>query len=134
MQVLDCVHAFGPKPLFAGTMLIVRAQALPEEYAPVDLDDDADLQNSHGERAHKVVDAPYGSVSQYAHTYKSLFHSVTQVVYDHHNLYVTLYAQRLHAASRTLEDTEELNAPEIDNVYVLPLLLQVEPDHSRASP
>ena len=80
------------------------------------------------------MDAPYGSVSQYAHTYKSLFHSVTQVVYDHHNLYVTLYAQRLHAASRTLEDTEELNAPEIDNVYVLPLLLQVEPDHSRASP
>ena len=55
VQVLDCVHA-----LFAGAMLIVRAQALPEEYAPVDLVDDADLQNSHGERAHKVVDAPYG--------------------------------------------------------------------------
>ena len=48
VQVLDCVHAFGPKPLFAGTMLIVRAQALPEEYAPVDLDDDADLKTLTG--------------------------------------------------------------------------------------
>lgn len=113
VQMLDAVHA-----LCAGTVLIMSAQPLAQTYVVEPLHEyhrEASLDEFY--ELSQVVDSPWGSVTQYAHRFVHLFHSVSQVVYYHFPTY----------ERRRQKPLQDLVGDTVDNVHVLPLLLQQEP-------
>ena len=113
VQMLDALHA-----LAAGTLLIISAQPVPCRFKT------EPLHNYHREASldtfyemSQIVDCPWGSITQYAHSFVHLFHSTSQVVYFHSPNY----------ERRRQKKMQELEAEDVDNVHLLPLLLQVEP-------
>ena len=113
VQTMDAVHA-----LYAGTTILVHANPLTKVYDAQPLHDyhrEASLDTFY--EISQIVDAPWGAVTQYAHNFVHLFHSVSQVVYYHYPNY----------NRRRQKPLADLDCDAPDNVHLLPQLLEQEP-------
>lgn len=114
VQILDAIHSLGSASWF-----MLSAQAVPEP-----THDLIDLHNHHREASldefytmSEVADTPVGAVVQYAHKFRHLFHSTSQVIFYHFPSYVRRKQVSLSA----------LQADTAEAIAVLPLLQQIDP-------
>tara|TARA_Y100000389_G_C17466400_1_gene526064 strand:- start:536 stop:1633 length:1098 start_codon:yes stop_codon:yes gene_type:complete len=106
----------------AGSLALLSAQhiSVPEQEEEL-----VELYNHHREASlddfyeiSQMADTPFGSVSQYKHKFRHLFHSTSQVVYFHYPSYI----RRKQVALSVLQ------AQGAEPIALLPLLMQVQPD------
>ena len=89
--------------------------------APDEAEQLIELYNYHREaslddfyKMSQMADTPFGSVSQYKHKFRHLFHSTSQVVYFHYPSYMrrkqVALSLRYHETCLALESVEESSA------------------------
>ena len=118
VHTLDCVHS-----MLSLAKMLLQAQVVPGTFA--DCQSAVRLFNHHREASlddfydiSMLADCLPGSVTQYKHQYRFLFHLVSQVVFFHWPSYQRK-VQRPQAA---------IDAFQTEHIYILPLLMQVNPD------
>ena len=87
LHILTGLHAVA-----AGSLAMLSAQHIS---APDEAEQLIELYNYHREaslddfyKMSQMADTPFGSVSQYKHKFRHLFHSTSQVVYFHYPSYM----------------------------------------------
>lgn len=114
VQILDAIHCMGSASWF-----MLSANAVPDPSSELN-----ELHNYHREASldefytlSELADCPVGAVVQYAHKFRHLFHSSSQVIFFHFPSYVRPKQVPLNA----------LRADNADAIAVLPLLQQISP-------
>ena len=117
VAVLDALHTMMNMSNILLTSEFVSAVATQNAVIP--------LHNYHREASiddfydlSMVADCPVGSIVQYKHRFRFLFHSVSQVIFFHYPNY---------ARHKQLPLTE-LQNPTCNSIHILPLLQQIDPD------
>ena len=119
--VLDALHS-----MINATNLLISAKAVPTPDNMPQRDDNANFIFNHHLEASlddfydlsMIADCPVGSILQYKHKFRYLFHSVSQVIFFHYPSYE-------RQKQIPLLKLQEVQAPHIN---LLPLLAQVKTD------
>ncbi len=118
--VLDALHA-----MLNAKELLFRAQAVPTSMHIDSNPNPNFLFNFHREASlddfydlSMISDCPTGSILQYRHKFRYLFHSVSQVIFFHYPTY----------DRQKQIPMQELQKRDIPQINLLPLLLQVKTD------
>jgi len=118
IHTLDCIHS-----ILSLTKMLLEAQLVTGTYE--DCKSTVSLFNHHREASldefyeiSMLADCLPGSVTQYKHQYRFLFHSVSQVIFFHW----PSYQRKVQKAQ------EAIDCFQIEHMHILPLLMQVNPD------
>jgi len=118
VHTLDCIHS-----MLSLAKMLLQAQLVSGTYE--DCQSTVRVFNHHREASlddfyeiSMLADCLPGSVTQYKHQYRFLFHSVSQVIFFHWPSY-----QR-----KVQKPQEAIDCFRTEHIHILPLLMQVNPD------